>query len=185
MLIGSAAAAAAAAAVVLFVSAAAYACTNYVGVMKVAGNRSDTGTVTVTGDGMTQTVSADVARADAGASGWFQVWTGARSDNGAKLATGTYDVSWRNVAYGDHTTWVVPTADCMAWLPGSASLGTVSINSSGNISSGSGTYFLSYAASWATFDLPTAVANVGTQESGVCVSDAGSGDGNQAPLKLI
>lgn len=59
------------------------------------------------------------------------------------------------------------------------------INTTGNITAGAGTFYVSYASNWVKFDLPTANANTGTQESGVCISDAGSHDGNQIPLKLI
>lgn len=186
-------------AVVLTIAAAAYACTNYVGLMKVYGNRTDTATVTVTGsqsfgessEAMTQGVSSDIAKADHGAnstSRWFSVWTGARS-NGWKLAAATYDVNWINVGYTNHTTWANPSGDCMSWtVPSTATnLGTVTINSSGNITGGSGaTYFISYASNWAKFSMPLSVANTGSQEAGVCVSDqVGSHNGNQAPLKLI
>ena len=181
-------------ALVLVLAAAAYACTNYVGLMKVYGNRSDTATVTVTGsqsdgeasEAMTQGVSSGTAKADNESTGWVQVWTGPRS-NGWKLASGTYDVNWKNIGYSNHTMWLNPAGDCSSWtLPLlTTNLGTVSINSSGNIAGGSGPYFMSYASNWAKFDLPTANANTGSQESAVCISDSGSHDGNQAPLKLI
>ena len=180
-------------AVVLVIAAAAYACTNYVGLVKLYGNRTDSATVTVTGsqsdgeasEAMTQGVSSGTAKADNESTGWFQMWTGPRS-NGWKLASGTYDVNWINIGYSNHTTWLNPSGDCMTWtIPTSTNLGTVTINTSGNITGGAGTYYMSYASNWVKFDLPTATANTGSQESGVCISDSGSHDGNQMPLKLI
>lgn len=185
------------AAVVLLIGGAAYACTNFVGVMKVIGNRADSETATVTGsqsfgetsEAMTQSVSAGVAKADSGLTStarWFKVWTGAAS-NGWQLATATYDVNWINVGYSTHTQWANPTGDCMSWTVPStaANLGTVHITN-GTIDGAAGTYNLGYASNWAQFKMPNSVANTGTQEAGVCVSDqVGSHNGNQAPLKLI
>lgn len=168
---------------------------NYVGLMKVYGNRSDSQTVTVTGhdefdapsEAGVQSVSPEMARADAGVSSstrWFKVWTGPDPATGWELATGTYEVNLVNVGYSDHFTL---SNSCATWtVPSTAvNLGTVHITD-GTIDGAAGTYNLGYASNWAQFKMFTTVANSGTQEAGVCISDqVGTHNGNQAPLQLV
>lgn len=188
----------------------AHACTNFVGRMQVKGNNSATGTVEVVGgepanhwsEAMTQTVSSGIAKANKARSdtGNFEVWTGPRTDNGWKLDSGTYDVNFfdggstlEGYSYTDHYTWNNPAGDCMTWtvnnvnFPQVKKLGTVTINSTGNISGGSGMHFVSYASNWAKFEWPVATAKVSSspKESGVCISESNSQDGNQAPITVL
>ncbi len=165
--------------IVLVIASASYACTNYVGYLKVFGNASGSGTVTATGNqtygdplgGMTQTVSSTTAKAPASGTGSITVITASIS-TAKSLGTATYDVNWIQIGYSTHGTWLNPLGDCMSWrVPSLATnLGTISITN---------------GAGQKGFTLPTRVANTGTQESGVCVSDSGSNNGNQAPLLII
>ncbi len=202
---------------VLSVAAAAYACTNYVGLMVLKGNNSGTGTVTVTGlqswneasQAMTQNVSSGIAKANKaqdGTNGNFGVWAGPRTDSGHtgnpwRLGGGasstTLDVNFFDggsttdgYAYTNHTTWNNPTGDCMTWnvpVVQVTKLGTVTVNSSGNITGGAGTYFVSYASNWAWFKWPVANAKVSVspKESGVCLSTSDSVNGNQGPITVL
>lgn len=196
-------------AVVTAAAATAFACTNYVGLMSVKGNRADSGTVTVTGgepanhfsEAMTQTVSSGIAKADRAklSGGNFSVWAGPRTDNGWKLDSGTYDLNWFNggsstdgYGYTDHYTWNNPLGDCMTWnvpVAQVSKLGTVTVNSSGNLSGGAGTSYVSYNATtkYVTFkwDVTTAKVSVSPKESAICISEANSQDGNQAPITVI
>lgn len=198
-------------AVVAATAATAFACTNYVGLMKVTGNRADTGTVTVTGnqpandpsEAMTQSVSSGIAKADRAqkTAGNFSVWAGERTDNGWQLDAGTYDLNWFNggsttdgYGYTNHTTWNNPLGDCMTWnvpVAQVSKLGSVVIDSAGNITnSGAGTgNYVSYNSTtkFATFkwNVTTAKVSVSPKESAICISEANSQDGNQAPITVI
>lgn len=167
-------------AVILVIASAAYACTNYVGTLAVKGNRS-ANVATATGsqtfgcscESMTQSVSASTAQADIGASsGSFTITTG-RISTAKSLGTATYDVNQINVGYSNHTTWINPSGDCMTWTIGSSTknLGTIT-TANGVATKGFNVY-------------TTFIANTGSEESGVCVSDSGSHNGNQVPLRLI
>lgn len=122
---------------------------------------------------MNQTVSSTTAKATSlDSAGSITVSTAAISA-AKSLATAVYDVNWIQVAYQTHTTWLNPTGDCMDWriCSPATNIGTISI-ANGVGKKG--------------FNIPdAAVANAGTQESGVCVSDAGSHNGNMAPLLIV
>lgn len=164
----------------LVAASAAYACTNYVGYLMVRGDAS-TATVTATGNqtygdpsgGMTQTVSNTTAKVDdLDSAGSITVSTASIS-SAESLGTATYDVNWIQIGYSTHATWLNPSGDCMDWrVPSAATnIGTISISS---------------GAGKKGFTIPdAAVINTGTQESGVCVSDSGSHNGNQAPLLIV
>lgn len=169
---------------------------NLVGIMKVHGHRGDSATVTTTGldqyDGIetqTQSVSREIAKADS--SGQFDIWVGSGSGARSRLALGTYDVNWINLGYSNHTTIRNPTGYCQtSTVPSRAwKLGTVTVNSDGNMTGGSGTYHVSshtYGEHWVTFRLPdSAQRNAGTEESGICVSRSDGRNGNQAPLRIV
>ena len=180
----------------------------FVGVMKVKGNRADTGVVTVTGGqpandtsgARSQTVSSGIAKADKAqlSGGNFSVWTGPRTDNGWKLDAGTYDLNWFNggsttdgYAYGDHGSWNYPLGDCMTQnvpIPQVSKLGTVTVDSNGNLSAGAGTYYVSYNSTtqYVTFkwDVATAKVSVSPKESGICISENNSQDKNMAPITV-
>jgi hypothetical protein len=192
---------------VLVVAASAFACTNYVGRMAVFGNNTGTGTVTVTGlqsyneasQAMTQTVSSGIAKSDHTSSTWAQIWYGPEVAHGWKLATGTYDVNFynggnaTNYSYTNHTTWHSPDpgGDCMTWIVGGvvSKLGTVHIDASGNIDSGAGTNYVSYDSTtkYVKFSLKgtSTTTSVSPKESGLCVSDSTSVNGNQAPITIV
>lgn len=196
-----------------------YACTNYVGLLQVWGDKSggcsgtapngsctSTTGVIVTGDdswngsqAMTQTVNSTVSKATT-STGSFYVEAEVGS-GGNSLNQGTssiwYDVNTIPIGYTSHTTWGGdPSYDCMTWNMnnyGVVNRGSVEINTSGKIiaaatgSLGGGssmTLFSSSAGIAGPFSVSGESANTSPQESGVCLSDSSSTNGNQAPLTL-
>lgn len=189
-------------ALVLVVSSAAYACTNYVGYMRVNGSGS-TNTVTVTGldtwngpEWMQQTVSSLVASAPT--NGTFKVYTEGVNSTDKYLKAGTYDVNVQNgnssstYGYTNHTTWNNPGGDCMTWTIDSNTkkVGTVTYGSpdDGKIDSAADLAGLpiSVNSNWAgPFSLPVGMnTSPGSYEQAVCISSSNSVNGNQAPLDI-
>ncbi len=189
-----------AAALVLSVVGLAFACTNFKGQFVVSGNRADTGTVTVngTGSGMNQTVNTGVAKSST-SSASVNVSTGTSTvSGGGILPTGDYDINfYNNPSTTCSTVLLFPNCgykgsgttrkwqkDCMTGDSG-VKLGTVHVNSSGVIDQKNG----SAATQPVNFALsPTSglITNTsGSNESAVCISNAGATIGNQAPLTIL
>lgn len=188
---------------------AAYSHGGFVGVMKVKGSRLRSGEVTVTGGqpanqlgARSQTVSSGIAtanKAQAVSGGNFSVWTGPRPDNGWKLDAGTYDLNWFDggsttdgYAYTNHNTWNFPLGDCTTQsisIPRVSKLGTVTVDTNGNISAGAGTSYVSYDSTtkYVTFrwNVTTAKVSESPKESGICISEPNSQDKNMAPITVI
>lgn len=105
----------------------------------------------------------------------------------------TYEVRYYNSQYGtlgngpgydDHDTYNV---DCMSTLlNGSVQLGSMTVDSNGNIDSATGGTYNSTAKT-ANFSLPSGsqTHDQSPAESAVCVSDAAAYYGNQAPLTIV
>lgn len=202
----------------------AYACTNYVGVVQVWGdkNRSCSGTiqtsnyactsgtgVIVTGKdswngsgAMTQSVNSTISHANTYSTGNFYLLTSVSGSNSLN-PTGSdiwYDVNTIPVGYTSHTTWGGdPNYDCMDWILGGASgvknVGSVKIHTDGAIiaatngTRGTGTSIpLANPSTGLAGPFPVASnetnTNTSPKESGVCVSDSTSTNGNQMPLTL-
>lgn len=144
---------------------------NFVGILKLKGNRYDSATVTATGsqqydevsEERTQTVDSAFARADhtpGSAMSSVSIWTGPRPSLGWRLAPGVYRVFFLDYgdsgvyAYTMHRVWNSHGAqNIVAW-----ELGSVTVDGIGNISAATGTMFQSFSAGWATFVLPFAAA---------------------------
>ena len=169
-------------AVTMLLASEAFACTLFRGTFTIQGNASSGKVVaTGTGTGMTQTVSGGMARATA-SGGSIKIWTD-KDAYGRGLPRNTYYVRYYNgttcpptstrtscPGYTDHTHW---STDCMYGGRG-VTLGTVQVNGRGRIDKQP-----------AAFSLPTSTADVGPQESAVCISDNGGAFGNQAPLTIV
>ncbi|HUP71097.1 MAG TPA: hypothetical protein VM142_14985 [Acidimicrobiales bacterium] len=187
----------------LVVAAAAYACTNYVGYMKVKGNNS-TNTVTVTGSDtwngpqpMIQTVSSAVASSTK--TGTFDIYTSGFNTTNRYLQAGTYDINVQDgngsstYGYTNHTTWNNPGGDCMTWTIDSNTrkVGTAVLNAGtdGIIDSVVGGNPVAGSPGWFRFNLPTVPnqmnASPGSYEQAVCISTTDSVNGNQAPLDIV
>lgn len=170
-------------------------CTGTSGV-KVTGNDSWNGS-----QAMTQTVNSTISEATA-STGSFYVEAEGSGSNTLNQGTSSiwYNVNTIPVGYTSHTTWGGdPNYDCMDWDLGGSSgvknVGSVEINTSGKIiaaasgSHGGGTsltLFSSSAGIAGPFSLASneGSTNTSPQESGVCLSDSTSTNGNQAPLTL-
>lgn len=130
--------------------------------------------------------------------GCFKIFTRPTQDSNAyALPAGAYDINAIAIGYSNHTTWLNPSGDCMSWrLPspvtkvGDATIGsgttkgliTAAHDASGNsltVTSGN------IAGEYAVPNTTAYIANTGTQEGGVCISDSSSTNGNQAPLTML
>jgi hypothetical protein len=162
---------------------------------------------------MTQGVSSITAKAQKYTSGstcgtnrgCFYVSTGTGGIHASFNETTSdiwYDVNTIPVGYTSHTTWGGdPNYDCMDWNTGSQ-YGVRNVGSVKIPGTGSGSWGLITQATNATQGTGSSVTvasnvagpfyiatnetsnNTGTQESGVCLSDSSSINGDQAPLKL-
>lgn len=148
---------------------------------------------------MTQTVNGTVSYATHG-TGSFYVEAEVSGSNSLNQSASSiwYDVNTIPVGYTSHTMWGGTNAyDCMSWnIPNAVATnrGSVQINTSGKIvaaatgSLGGGssmTLFSSSAGIAGPFSVSGEGANSGGHESGVCLSDSTSTNGNQAPLTLL
>lgn len=172
-------------------------CTSSSGVI-VTGNDSWNGS-----QAMTQSVNGTHSTAPHG-TGSFYVEAEKSGSNSLNQGTSDiwYDVNTIPVGYTTHTTWGGdPNFDCMDWDVGGTSgvktVGSVKINTSGLITAsatgaqGGGsakTLFSTSAGIAGPFSLSSNEGSnnnpPGTQESGVCLSDTSSTNGNQAPLTV-
>lgn len=197
---------------VVALSAAAWACTNYVGNMYVRGANTGTNTVTAAGadnwngpEPMIQTISGPVVSSDKGGitdgGNWFKVKTAGIDTNLRYLRSGTtYDVNVQNGngtsswGYTNHTTWNNPGGDCMTWTIDSntVKVGEVLMktDTSGIILSAkdlAGVNIPADSDGYYKFTLPVGMNQTtgGNYEQAVCISSANSVNGNQAPLEIL
>jgi hypothetical protein len=150
---------------------------------------------------MTQTVNSTISKATP-STGSFYVEAEVSGSNSLNQSASNiwYDVNTIPVGYPtSHTQWGGdPQYDCMDWNLGSFGVvnrGSVEINTSGKIiaaatgTQGTGssvTLFSSTAGIAGPYTLSSNEgANTSPQESGVCLSDSGSINGNQAPLTVL
>lgn len=171
-------------------------CTSTAGVI-VTGNDSWNGS-----QAMTQTVQANNFAYATHSTGSFYVEAEVSGSNSLNQGSSSiwYDVNTIPIGYTSHTTWGGdPNYECMSWnmnQHGVTNRGSVQINTSGKIvaaatgSLGGGssmTLFSSSAGIAGPFSVSGEAANTrpGTEESGVCLSDSTSTNGNQAPLTLV
>lgn len=106
-----------------------------------------------------------------------------------------YDVNIINVGFSSHTSNPSAAQDCMSWSGNTNPLikvATVSVAGGAGVLSGAtgvGTYSASFNSTThtATVAVPGSpwVANTGTQEAGMCISDIKGEDGIQVPFKLV
>lgn len=156
---------------------------------------------------MTQSVSAKQVQAKKYTSGTvcganrgcFYLQTGTSGSNSLNPTASaiTYDVNTIPDGYTSHTTWGGdPNYDCMDWQGTNhnvRNVGSVSINTSGAITSawdgsqGAGNSVTVTSGVAGPFYVATneTSANTNSHESGVCISDTTSTNGNQMPLDLI
>lgn len=154
---------------------------------------------------MTQTVNSTISKATH-TTGSFYVEAEVSGSNSLNQGSSSvwYDVNTIPIGYTSHTTWGGdPNYDCMSWDVGGTSgvlnHGSVEINTSGKIiaantarasAGGVGgttvTLFSSSAGIAGPYTLSSnESANTSPQESGVCLSDSSSTNGNQAPLTVV
>lgn len=164
------------------------------------------------GQAMTQSVNSTVSKATH-STGSFYVEAEVSSGNTLNQSCNEqppnchsiwYDVNTIPIGYTSHTTWGGdPNYDCMSWDVGGSSgvlnHGSVEINTSGKIiaantarasAGGVGGTNVTLFSSSAGIAGPYALssnegANTSPQESGVCLSDSSSTNGNQAPLTVV
>lgn len=175
-------------AIALVLTSAAYACTVFRGTLTVTGDRG--GSVTATGlrTGMVNSVSSTKAYSSAN-SGWVKVSTGTdgccnrlpQKDSTGALRS--YQINFFNgEGFDTHGHWY---NDCMTGDSG-VTLANVHLNASGQIAQ------QLVGTSYTSVTQPVQVslgngltANVGAQESAVCISDISGLYGNQAPVTIV
>lgn len=172
-------------------AATAFACTVFRGTFTISGNDPTSGSVTATGSGgnlfMTQSVSAGIAKATRNG-GSVTVSTGASGTNKLPASTGTqtYKIRFYNSTagapgYNTHTTW---KTDCMVGSSGTQ-IGTVKVDSTGKISSGSGMPSTGQPETFPLLPTTGLTPDVSPAESAVCISDDSASNGNEAPLTIL